>query len=121
MKLTTWEGGRFKLEGQTTKTFCFVESEGNQFRARVRAIEGWPDDFDLEAYEGCGATEDEAIAKLTNSLPPEPAPRVAPNRNLVSCVVLKSATGRSSAKTKYLCGSPTVCPMCTSSVIIAST
>lgn len=80
MKLTTWEGGRFMLEGQTTKTFCFVEAEGNQFRARIRAIEGWPDDLDLEAYEGCGATEDEAIKKLTNSLPPEPAPPVPPSR-----------------------------------------
>lgn len=91
MKLTTWEGGRFMLEGQTTKTFCFVESEGDQFRARIRSLEGWPDDFDYEACEGCGATEGEAIGKLTNSLPPEPAPRVPPNHK--PCVLCGTEVG----------------------------
>ena len=91
MKLTTWEGGRFMLEGRTTKTFCFVESEGHLFRARIRAIEGWGDDLEFEAHEGCGDTEEEAIANLINSLPPEPAPPAPPNRK--PCVLCGTEVG----------------------------
>lgn len=125
MKLTTWEGGRFMLAGETTKTFCFVEAEGNQFRARVRAIEGWPDDFDLEAYEGCGATEDEAIANLTNSLPPEPAPRVAPNRK--PCVLCGTEVGywpllgRNKVSMRLTHGLPDVYIVCDDCFVVDST
>ncbi len=91
MKLTTWDGGQFMLEGQTTKAFCFVESDGHQFRARIRAVEGWDEDMDYEAYEGCGGTQEEAIANLTSSLPPEPPPLAPPNRK--PCVLCGAEVG----------------------------
>ncbi|HEY5838186.1 MAG TPA: hypothetical protein VIT19_04055, partial [Pyrinomonadaceae bacterium] len=116
MKLTTWEGGGFMLEGQTTKTFCFVEPEGQQFRARITAVEGWPDDFDFEAYEGCGATEGEAIEKLTNSLPPEPAPRIPPNHKpCVLCgleVGFWPVPGRNKVSMRFTHGLPDVYIVC---------